>query len=213
MAKAKKVNFKLIPEMDEGHEPEPYELLREVRDNWHSELDAAKIALAWKLREQSDMDGHLVLGKCIKVSDLQKEFAEYDFIILLNKEIWEMEFTRAMKVALLDHEMCHAAVATDDETGEVKRDDRGRIVYRMRKHDIEEFQSVVRHHGCYKRDLERFARELMDKSRNPLFRPEADETTVSLQMQNEQGEMVTVMEPMPASEFHNLAAKMSGKVN
>ena len=36
----------------------------------------------------------------------------------------------------------HAAIA-HDETGEPKLDERGRTVYRVRRHDIEEFTDVV----------------------------------------------------------------------
>jgi hypothetical protein len=160
----RKANYTLIPEGTA-----PYKLLIEARRKWHRTLDEARIALAWRTRLKSDKDGHLVLGKCIKVSDLQKEFAEYDFIILLNKEVWDaVDFAREKQLALLDHELCHAAPVLDKFGGDVK-DERGRRVWRMRKHDIEEFRSVVEHHGTYKRDLEAFAKALLKKAGAPLL--------------------------------------------
>ena len=59
--------------------------------------------------------------------------------------------------------------AKGDKDGFKKRDERDRIVWRTRKHDIEEFFDVVRRHGCYKRDLVAFAEALMKKKIAPLF--------------------------------------------
>jgi hypothetical protein len=55
-----------------------------------------------------------------------------------------------------------------DSTGEPAYDERGRLVYRTRKHDIEEFAVIVERYGCYKRDLEQFAAALR-RSGPPKF--------------------------------------------
>lgn len=72
-------------------------------------------------------------------------------------------------MALLDHELCHAAPSLDDETLDVKYDERGRPVWRVRKHNIEEFTEVVERHGLWKKDLERFAEAIAKKRRMPLL--------------------------------------------
>lgn len=168
-SKAKAVNFELIPENDNGHITEPYKILDQVRRKFHPDLILAKIALAWRKALKPDPDGHLMLGKCVKASDLQKEFSAWDFVILLNREVWmDPEFTPEKKRALVDHELCHAAPALDKEL-EQKSDERGRKVWRTRKHDIEEFICIVQRHGCYKRDLEQFAEGLLAKREAPLF--------------------------------------------
>ncbi len=165
--KLKKINFQII---DPKQQPEPYELLGKAIDLAHDDLQEAKIGLAWKLNEQADQDGHLILGKCVKVSDLHKEFGAFDFIIVLNRDVWDdLRFTDDRKLALLDHELCHAARAEDPETGETKLDERNRIVWRTRKHDIEEFQGIVQRHGLWKRDLEMFAEAIMQSKKSPLF--------------------------------------------
>ena|ERR1700677_4282522 len=169
--KRKAVNYKLIPPMDGKHVPEPYLLLKEIREMHHGDTREARVALAWRLREKPDKDGHLVLGRCIKVSDLNKEFANWDFIITLNKEAWEdIEFDKKKKMALLDHEMMHAAVCFDEETGERKRDERERLIWRIRDHDLQEFNDIVERHGIWKRDIEKFAEVLLRKrSMAPLL--------------------------------------------
>lgn len=67
---------------------EPYNVLAEARELWHSDLDAAAIALAWEAKVKMDTDGHVRLGKCVKVTELYREFADFDFVIVLNREIW-----------------------------------------------------------------------------------------------------------------------------
>lgn len=159
----KKINFELITDL----ESEPYRILAVMR-SFHREIDEAAIALAWRTNLKPDTDGHLILGKCVKVSDLNREFAAYDFVILLNQEVWEdSEFTDSQKRALVDHELCHAAAAVDEKGA--RYDERGRRVFRVRKHDIEEFRAIVERHGCYKRDLEMFAEALLQRRKAPLL--------------------------------------------
>lgn len=170
-AKAKKprtVNFELISEANrEGMVP--YSILKDLRDKYHRHLKEARIALAWRKNFKTDRDGHIILGKCVKASELHRQLAPYDFVILLNEEVWKAtQFTEEKKRALIDHELCHAAVATD-RNGDPVRNDQGRIVYRMRKHDIEEFRDIVQRHGCYKQDLEAFAEAIMHRKDHPLF--------------------------------------------
>jgi len=177
MSKPKKINFELI---DPNGNSEPYKLLREIRDNWHEELHSARICLAWRKELKPDVDGHLVLGRCVKASDLQRELVNWDFVILLNREVWnDVEFTREKKTALLDHELCHASPAFDKEL-EPKYDTKGRRVWRTRKHDIEEFEAIVTRHGCYKKDLERFAEALLKKRSTPLLNSVEDVPTGAL---------------------------------
>lgn len=173
--KPKAVNFELIPVIDLKHIPEPYRILQDVRLKYHSDLNDAKIVLAWRKSLKPDRDGHLVLGKCVKVSDLHKELKHFDFVILLNKEVWnDAEFTAEKKRALIDHELCHAT-RVESQDGEPKLDERGRPVFRLVKHDIEEFRAVVARHGCYKRDLELFAEALLKKRMTDPLLPLGDE--------------------------------------
>jgi len=167
----KKVNFLLIPEQDgQGKIPEPYILLNDVRDLHHGETKQARIALAWRLRTKADKDGHIVLGKCIKVSDLYREYADYDFIITLNKEFWEEPtVTKDQRIALLDHELCHAAPTYNGETGEHEVDERGRYLFRLRAHDVEEFYEIVQRNGMWKRNLIEFAKVLQQQKKTPMF--------------------------------------------
>lgn len=165
--KPKPINFEIIHENDGPHQPEPYRILAEIRQAHHAEIEDARIALAWRKNYKRDTDGHLILGMCVKASDLQRELVDWDFVILLNRETWmDMDFTPAKKRALIDHELSHAGIALTKDL-EPKYDERGRNVWRIRKHDIEEFRDVVERHGCYKQDLVRFADALLKKRETP----------------------------------------------
>lgn len=169
MGKPRKVLFELIGVEDTVLAGQPYELLAEVRAEHHFDLAEAKIALAWRKGTKPNADGKLVLGRCVKASDLQRELVDFDFVIVLNREVWEdPEFDRKRKLALLDHELCHATRATDAD-GLRMTDTKGRPVWRTRGHDIEEFHEIVERHGVWKRDLEKFAEALMKRKKEPLL--------------------------------------------
>ena len=149
----KKVSYEVVP--DESPE---YERLAGLVAESHDHLANARIALAWNTGWKDDADGRITLGQCKKVSDLDRELHEFDFVIVLNREYWNA-FNDAQRDALLDHELCHAQ-AKVDEHGEQEQDERGRPVWRIRKHDVEEFGEIVKRHGLWKHDLELFARAM-----------------------------------------------------
>jgi hypothetical protein len=190
MGKPKKIAYEIInPETNRL----PYTLLEEVRDH-HEDTYDARIALAWRKGLKADVDGKLVLGKCVKASDLQRELVSFDYVILLNEEVWnDADFTIEKKRALLDHEMCHAARAYDPD-GEPKIDENHNPVWRIRKHDLEEFTCIVQRHGIWKRDLERFAEAIMQRQQSlPLHQePVEAEPQMSIQIDNEEPIPVTM---------------------
>jgi hypothetical protein len=158
----KEVHYELIPRVSDVGEP-MYALLDRILTTHHGDRDLGevRIALAWCTSWKPDVDGRITLGKCKKATDLDRELAPWDFVILLQQEFWQnLRVTDHQRAALLDHELMHAAVKYDPETGEPVIDARGRIVYRLRKHDIEEFADIVTRYGCYKHDLEQFAAAL-----------------------------------------------------
>lgn len=213
--KAKTVSYELIaPESEAGERM--YPLMEEIINEHHEDIRDARIALAWCTSWNTDKDGRLTLGKCKKASDLDRELAPFDFVIMLLRSFWEDgDVTDAQRKALLDHELCHAAVAHDPETGEPLYDERDRQVFRIRKHDIEEFGCIVQRHGLYKRDLERFAQSIELGKRNPLLkaieelRPKAGSGIDSVSFGVTGGPMATLhsdgrttVDPSPLKKAH-----------
>lgn len=142
-----------------------YPLLKELVRDHRPDLADAKIALAWRFGWKRNKDGLLALGKCKKAGDLDKQFHDYDFVIILNNEAWKT-LSDTQRRALMHHEIEHAAIS-EDQNGNPKKDAQGRQMYRVRKHDLEEFQSIVSTYGCYKADIESFVRAAMDSPKPP----------------------------------------------
>lgn len=172
----KKVNFELVDKFTDptGRVPsEPYALLEKVRAECHPHLAEARFVLLWRKNLAEDRDGHLMLGKCVKASDMHRQLHDSDFAILLNKDAWD-ELSPSQREALIDHELSHADLSLDEE-GEPKRDESGAVVWRTRKHDLEEFRAVVERRGLYLADLEAFADSILkhkkQAAQTPLFPP------------------------------------------
>lgn len=155
----KRVSYELIDKNSIIGGP-MYVLLDELVAAHHHDLELARIAIAWKTSWKPDVDGRVTLGQMIKASDLDRELAAFDFIVLLNRAFWTDPFTSEIqRRALLDHELTHGALA-HDKNGDALLDERGRRVYRVRRHDLEEFSEIAARYGCWKRDLEAFAESL-----------------------------------------------------
>lgn len=168
--KPKTVNYHLVDRDSEAGRP-MYALLSDLVSQHHEELVQARIALAWNTSWRHDVDGRVTLGKCKKASDLDRELSSYDFVILLRRAFWlDSRVSDQQRRALLDHELHHAAVKHDDN-GEPVQDERGRVVYRTRKHDIEEFAPIVQRYGLWTSDLEHFAIALQRSSISEPFQP------------------------------------------
>lgn len=161
--KVKRVSYEVIDRESIVGTP-MYALLEQLVRLYHGDLEEARIALAWCTSWKPDADGRVVLGKCRKASDLDRELAAFDFVVLLSRPFWTDPFTTDLqRRALLDHELTHGSVVHGKD-GEALRDVRGRKVYRIRRHDLEEFADIAARYGCYKRDLEHFA-DSLSKSR------------------------------------------------
>lgn len=207
MGKPKPVNYQLIkPNTLSGQRL--YPMLNELIEKHHEDLTNARIALAWNLSWKPDVDGRVTLGKCKRASDLDRELADYDFVIILRQEFMEDAAVEDwQRVALLDHELSHAALKYDPKTGEPVEDERGRKVYRMVKHDIEEFSSVVARHGIYKRDLEHFAMALQQSKAKqrplPLDGAVADDPAVQ--------KAIRAIAPRPGSGIESVTISHGGE--
>lgn len=183
-----------------------YVLLDKLVATYHKELQEARIAIAWNTAWVPDVDGRVKLGMCRKASALDRELSSWDFVILLRKSFWtDLRVTELQRTALLDHELMHAAPKFDAK-GEPAVDERGRRLWRTRRHDLEEFADVVERHGQWTADLERFAAALRRGSAE-AFQPcdECREMNGWITISDEQG--VRRAKRCPCWERWNTARK------
>lgn len=74
-------------------------------------------------------------GKCIKCTGVWKKFANCDVIILVSEDFWNVA-SDLEKRALVEHELSHIDFT---KSGKVK----------LKRHDIEEFLSIVQKYGAW----------------------------------------------------------------
>jgi hypothetical protein len=165
--KRKKCTVILIPRQNpDGSLTEPYEIMESIIAGDRADLCELKFGIAWKRGWKADADGLLPLGKCCKSTEIMREIGEFDFVMLLNEKAWA-SMEPQQKVRLVFHELCHAEIAKD-ENGEDKHDEKGRLVTRIRKHNIEDFREVVEKFG-WKEDLAGLVKEQMADRDQPLL--------------------------------------------
>ena len=92
------------------------------------------------------------LGKCQVVPAIFKLLTDYDYIIYVNVEGYE-ELSYKQKEALIFHELEHIAWKQNIKDPEV-----GKWV--IRRHDMEEFNSVVQKYGRWLGDVDEFSESL-----------------------------------------------------
>lgn len=114
---------------------------------YHEPLLSANIGFVF--RATADRSGEkLVLGKAAKVSPRDKVYNNLDFIIWLAQDWWMGILTDHQRRALLDHELCHCKFDEESET------------FKIRPHDIEEFQEIIERYGLWDESLRSAGRTL-----------------------------------------------------
>lgn len=79
--------------------------------------------------------GHRVLGYCRKTNAEERAAGRGDAVIMIDADWWEQADEAAQR-GLLDHELHHLDVCTDEE-GKVLKDKGSRPRLKLRKHDYE----------------------------------------------------------------------------
>ena len=176
--KPKPVTVELVKRTRDGEVTMPYRIMERIAEEHHPHLGDAKIAIAYKSGWKADTDGRVKLVAVRKGSDLDRDMHGYDFVVILNRELWNAsDFNDEQRDAIMDHALCHCEVQRGVD-GEPKEDERKRTVYRIRHPDIHEYKDVVARHGLYMSSLEEFAASAIAFNKGadtvPLFAREDD---------------------------------------
>lgn len=134
-------------------------LLRNAMKQWHPELGKAgvEVGLSVAMAQVDESGnptgpalqekGHAVLAE-VKITKLRERiFGLPDAIITIDGDRWT-HLEEATKLAVLDHELEHLVVKTD-ENGRPAVDDSGRPLLKMKLHDFQFgwFNNVAQRHG------------------------------------------------------------------
>lgn len=126
----------------------------------HAHLDSATIGFLWT-NEPNERRGKMILGMCQlmppsgdkwaagrAISQIEEWFGDVpDFLITIYAPV-AADMDDASFMALVEHELYHAAQATDKFGQPAFSKDTGLPVWAMRGHDVEQFVGVVRRYGA-----------------------------------------------------------------
>lgn len=79
-----------------------------------------------------------VAGRCIKTSKELSFFSGNDYLIEMSGELWD-SLDDNVRYVLMTHELKHIMPVMNDKTGEWK--------FEIRRHDVEDFSSIIKAHG------------------------------------------------------------------
>ncbi len=116
-----------------------WQLFREVKSQYFSELKNAKIKLLFDKKKRMS-GGRIVLGRIMLTNDLLRHLTKgeaqtvegYDYIITLDRTGWEL-ITREDRIRILRHELRHASFEPDSENRP----------YRLLDHSFQDFYEEV----------------------------------------------------------------------
>ena len=167
----KKTTMRKVDRKHAGRIVQPYAIMEKLIDEVEqfAPLKKAKIVIVWKSGWKATKDDILTHAKIRKLSELEREIwgDEYDLCMLLHRELWQLKkFTDEEREMDIFHELCHPVPEVDDKTGEQKKDDRDRLVWRLRNHPIQRFPEEIARYGIDKvLQLEVASLELLDNEK------------------------------------------------
>jgi hypothetical protein len=112
----------------------------------HSHLREAHITYLFREKGWTTTCGKTVLGKAAKRTEIDKILSprEEDFIVIVSKPDWE-EMDEINRKHLIDHELSHMGVIVSEDGQTLK--------WIIRKHDIEEFASILARYSHKQQEL------------------------------------------------------------
>lgn len=153
--------------------PEVEKIAKELIDKYHQHLIDFQVKLRYLFISKTPKSkGKEVWGTCRKISGLNAylEGGEKDdepfFVITISRDVWDI-LPQEKRVALVDHELCHAWAevkqaeeeADADVDAEIEQDNPVKLS--VKPHDLEEFACIVRRHGLWRQDIEEFVEAAM----------------------------------------------------
>lgn len=149
MSKPKPVNWELIEDNSLGG-AELYAFVYDLIKKYHqgnaeADLMNLSVVLMWRHNVKPDKDGYILLSDVTKSSDKARELRPHDVIIGLNKHAWEL-LDDAQKSVVVDSQLERIAVCLDKDDNP-KEDDQSRPIYRLRRNEVLDDQTMLRRHG------------------------------------------------------------------
>jgi len=144
--KAAKPKFEKYVVFTPEEDPKIYKLLDAIVErSFKTGLEAAHIRLAWANDCKADKDGQHCFGQARIPNKIDLQAHGIDVFVILNQNVWQSNQTQHEKI--LHAVLCSIVRDTDQKTGEVKEDAKGRPVFHIRKPNVRCFSENIRLYG------------------------------------------------------------------
>jgi len=157
MSKPKPVNWEMI----DSSSPDNgglYDLCETLIRQFHSGekgIEGVNCFFMWRHNIKPDQDGFVYLADVTKSSDKVRELVPHDFIIGVNKLVWNL-LDDKQKSILIDSQLERIAKCVDKD-GNPKEDDKARQLYRLRRLEVLDDHTMHRRHAMTLNDVQQFA--------------------------------------------------------
>jgi predicted metallopeptidase len=149
--------------------PEVREIAENLIPKYHQHLVDFDVKLEYVFIDKTPKSKNSeVWGTCRKVSSLNaflgngQDGSDPFFVITISEPVWDV-LPHDKRVALVDHELCHAwAEASQKEDSDGSEDV---VKLSVKTHDLEEFCCVVRRHGFWRESIEYFVKSAINTSK------------------------------------------------
>ena len=153
--------------------PEVEEIAYDLIPKYHQHLIDFSVRVRYAFVDKAPKSkGTEVWGTCRKVSGLnaflEGQSTESDpfFVITISKDVWDI-LSHEHRVALVDHELCHAFAEAKQQKDDADSDDDmetdNPVKLSTVPHDLEEFSCIVRRHGLWRDSIKDFVEAALKK--------------------------------------------------
>lgn len=145
--------------------PEVEKIANELIPKYHQHLIDYSVKIRYVFTDKTPKSqGAEVWGTCRKVSGLNafledNKSGDPFFVITISKDVWDV-IPDDQKIALVDHELCHAYAEAKQQKNDSDSDDDletdNPVKLSIMPHDLEEFSCIVKRHGLWRENVKNF---------------------------------------------------------
>lgn len=149
--------------------PEVEKIAQDLIDKHHKHLTDCSARIRYVFVDKAPKSkGKEVWGTCRKVTGLTAHLEggspddDPFFVVTISEDVWEV-LPHDKKIALVDHELCHAWAEVNQSQNNDGEDNPNPIKLGILPHDLEEFSCIVRRHGLWREDVKSFVEAALSK--------------------------------------------------
>ena len=147
--KHKRVTIEPAERMNAGRVIAPYKIMEGLIGKTCEHLKAASIAIAWR-KGWPAVEDRIKLGQMKLASDCDRAYKDFDFLLLLNSEVYRNGAATEESLTMTIHHLLLRGAPALDKEGEQKTDEKGRLCWKTRRPPIVEFPEIIETYGIEK---------------------------------------------------------------